>query len=90
MSPQLAIRGVFVGSLPSSSTVSEGATVLQPAIATNSPVLIIAIKVMKPTTIDATGNRTDNTTGDHKRLLDDGTYTYEYDNLEQKAGCRIL
>ena len=29
---------------------------------------------------DATGNRTDNITGDHNRLLDDGTYTYQYDN----------
>lgn len=29
---------------------------------------------------DATGNRTDNTTGDHNRLLEDGTDTYEYDN----------
>ncbi len=29
---------------------------------------------------DATGNRTSNTTGDHNRLLSDGTYTYEYDN----------
>ena len=46
----------------------------------NSPARIIAIKVMKPTTIDATGNRTDNTMGDHNRLLDDGTDTYEYDN----------
>ncbi|MEM1291886.1 MAG: hypothetical protein AAGH67_10470 [Cyanobacteria bacterium P01_H01_bin.162] len=29
---------------------------------------------------DATGNRTDNTTGDHNRLLEDGTDTYEYDH----------
>ncbi|MEM6434653.1 MAG: RHS repeat-associated core domain-containing protein [Cyanobacteria bacterium P01_D01_bin.115] len=29
---------------------------------------------------DATGNRTDNITGDHNRLLEDGTYTYQYDN----------
>ncbi|MFQ4138137.1 peroxidase family protein [Nodosilinea sp. PGN35] len=29
---------------------------------------------------DATGNRTSYTTGDHNRLLSDGTYSYEYDN----------
>ncbi|MBT9315957.1 peroxidase family protein [Leptothoe spongobia] len=29
---------------------------------------------------DATGNRTNYVTGDHNRILDDGTYTYEYDN----------
>ncbi|MBE9140285.1 RHS repeat protein [Nodosilinea sp. LEGE 07088] len=29
---------------------------------------------------DATGNRTSYTTGDRNRLLNDGTYSYEYDN----------
>lgn len=29
---------------------------------------------------DATGNRTSYTTGDHNRLMSDGTYNYEYDN----------
>jgi RHS repeat-associated protein len=29
---------------------------------------------------DATGNRTDHTTGDHNRLQSDGTYEYEYDS----------
>ncbi|MDV3352054.1 peroxidase family protein [Leptothoe sp. LEGE 181152] len=29
---------------------------------------------------DATGNRTTSTTGEHNRILEDGTYTYEYDN----------
>jgi RHS repeat-associated protein len=31
-------------------------------------------------TYDATGNRTGHTIGDHNRILDDGTYTYQYDN----------
>jgi RHS repeat-associated protein len=29
---------------------------------------------------DATGNRTDHTTGDHNRLQSDGTYDYQYDS----------
>ena len=29
---------------------------------------------------DATGNRTNYVTGDHNLILDDGTYTYAYDN----------